>query len=77
VEKQKLWLEMLKMEYFSNKCVYCGGPYESVDHKIPLIGGGSNWPSNLVPACNSCNSKKHTKDFIRFYEKNRYSNSSS
>jgi len=32
-----------------------------VDHVIPVARGGSNWPANLVPACNSCNSKKHAK----------------
>lgn len=37
-----------------------------VDHVIPVARGGSNWPANLVPACNSCNSKKHAKSVEEF-----------
>lgn len=33
----------------------------TVDHLIPLSRGGTNWPSNLVCACHSCNSQKGAK----------------
>lgn len=29
-----------------------------VDHKVPLVRGGSNWPRNLQLLCRSCNSRK-------------------
>lgn len=44
-------------------CVYCGveaGEEMTVDHVIPKRYGGTDQPSNLVPACRSCNSAKHT-----------------
>ena len=42
-------------------CAYCYRAMDgrhTVDHRIPLIRGGSNDPANLCLACLSCNSKK-------------------
>lgn len=50
-----------RMKQLGNKCVYCGGPFEHVDHFIPLANGGTGWPSNLVPACAQCNFSKNSK----------------
>ena len=43
------------------KCVYCGctNPlFLTIDHKLPLIRGGTDEDSNLVIACFPCNSLK-------------------
>ena len=42
------------------RCHYCGVVLHpirdfTVDHVLPVIGGGSDEPSNLVAACVSCN----------------------
>jgi 5-methylcytosine-specific restriction endonuclease McrA len=50
-----------KVAYYGWKCVYCGGPYETIDHVIPLSRGGTSHPVNLVPACRACNYAKHAK----------------
>jgi 5-methylcytosine-specific restriction endonuclease McrA len=48
-----------RVAYYGGKCAYCKiYPYESIDHVIPLTRGGSNWPANLRPACDFCNSSK-------------------
>jgi len=39
-------------------CTYCPGPFESIDHIVPLNRGGKHEMSNLVPACTRCNSSK-------------------
>ncbi len=44
------WLETL--EYFNNKCAYCGGPFEVLEHYLAEAG---TTVSNCVPACFSCN----------------------
>ena len=45
------------------QCIYCGrtNGVLDVDHVIPRCRGGSNDPSNLVPACKRCNSRKNAR----------------
>ncbi len=52
-----------QLERQKGRCFYCNcklGKYE-VDHVIPLVRGGSNYPSNLVIACPVCNKSKGAK----------------
>lgn len=48
---------------FDHCCAYCGcqGDLE-VEHVVPISKGGSHHLGNIVPACHSCNSNKHTKE---------------
>ena len=57
----------------NGKCFYCGELIFSsfdkelhVDHKIPLIRGGTNDISNIALACSKCNLAKHTKTAEEF-----------
>jgi hypothetical protein len=46
------------------KCWWCGkkvGEKYHVDHRIPLVKGGTNHPRNLVISCPFCNQSKHDK----------------
>jgi 5-methylcytosine-specific restriction endonuclease McrA len=56
------WLS--RVERFGWKCVYCGIALTkqtlTQDHVIPLSEGGSDFASNLVPACRPCNSRKRS-----------------
>ena len=59
------WLNRLM--YYGGKCVYCGTSDKiTMEHRIPLSRGGTNWPSNIVPACHSCNCRKNTKTETEF-----------
>lgn len=55
------WVEL--QAAYDHRCVYCGRRAKghlTQDHITPLSEGGSHTLSNIVPACRSCNSKKHT-----------------
>lgn len=47
-----------RCEYYGNKCVDCGSPDVTKDHRVPLSKGGTDWASNLIPRCKCCNSRK-------------------
>lgn len=57
-EQQWLW----RVEFYGWHCVYCAKILTestlTIDHRIPLARGGTNWPANLLPACKPCNSRK-------------------
>ncbi len=50
-----------RVAFYGECCAYCGGPFQHVDHVIPLSRGGTAWPANLRPACAPCNLSKATK----------------
>src|ERR1035441_10636303 len=62
------WKSVLR--HFGRKCVSCNTKLTpknvSRDHRQPLCRSGSNDIRNIVPACRSCNSKKHDKTFEEF-----------
>lgn len=47
---------------FDGRCAYCGCRPDvlTMDHVVPLARGGHHTASNVVPACQSCNSRKST-----------------
>lgn len=60
------WLVLLADH--AGRCAYCGGagPLQA-DHRVPLARGGTNDIGNILPACRSCNARKHlmTEDEFR------------
>ena len=56
----KQW-EQMKVDY-GFRCVYCGCVPDKLtqDHCLPLSRGGDHEAANIVPACMTCNNKKHT-----------------
>ena len=68
---RKEWEDCIN--YFSNKCCYCGKEERlTQDHFKPLKNGGEYTPNNIVPACLTCNCSKHTSDFFEWYPKQTF-----
>jgi len=56
-----------------DRCAYCRKKLRGrghIDHIIPLVRGGSNWPRNLQWLCAKCNGTKWSKDPIEFAREN-------
>ena len=53
------WEEMKRAYGF--RCVYCDRKMQRLtqDHLTPLSKGGAHTKANILPACQSCNSRKH------------------
>jgi len=65
------WIDILKRYKF--RCAYCDCEFtlfnrETRDHIIPISKNGDNIRENIVPACQSCNSKKNNKSIDEFKE---------
>ena len=43
--------------YWGNgeRCIYCDGPFQEIDHLIPVGLGGHHVISNVAPSCVPCN----------------------
>jgi 5-methylcytosine-specific restriction endonuclease McrA len=52
------WLALVRR--YGGRCAYCGILAGLVvEHRIPLSRGGTNFIDNILPACSSCNARKH------------------
>lgn len=57
------WWRVDKFADFGGLCAYgCGRAATSLDHVWPVVRRGRSAPTNLVPACASCNSSKNASD---------------
>jgi hypothetical protein len=61
---------------FNYACAYCGKKLKHFhrDHFIPKSRGGKSDLGNIVPACPSCNFRKHAKLPEDFLSPEKYSN---
>lgn len=49
---------LARWRYYGGLCWMCSATATDTDHVKPIARGGSNWASNLRPACRSCNRSK-------------------
>jgi hypothetical protein len=64
----KQWKRLLRQ--YRYRCAYCRTKLtkknRSLDHRIPLLRGGTNDIANLVPSCLRCNQRKHLQTAEEF-----------
>jgi 5-methylcytosine-specific restriction endonuclease McrA len=48
-------------------CWCCVNQATTIDHFLPVSKGGTHSPSNLLPACNSCNGRKQASDPYQWF----------
>lgn len=53
------WIAILDEHNY--KCAYCGGPFECMEHKIPVAAGGGTTKGNVIPSCNQCNTAAYQR----------------
>lgn len=57
------------------RCIYCDGPFEEIDHLQPIALGGVHAVETVVPCCADCNQAggQHATRFLRqMTEQERY-----
>lgn len=52
---------------FRNRCVYCAGKVDHIDHLWPLHLGGDDAPWNVAPACARCNLSKGARSLAEWW----------
>lgn len=57
------------LDLFDQRCAYCAADDVALtqDHLIPLANGGAHSESNVVPACQPCNSRKGNRPAPPFH----------
>ena len=56
-------------DVYDHRCVYCGGPGETIEHMIPLARGGLHEAPNISPACGRCNCQKGRRTPMEFLKR--------
>jgi 5-methylcytosine-specific restriction endonuclease McrA len=65
------WLSLVRS--YRGRCAYCGKASALVvEHRVPLSRSGTNEIANIVPACRSCNSRKHAMSEDQFVARLRH-----
>lgn len=66
----QLWRRWVE---FDHCCAYCGANGDlQVEHVVPISKGGEHHLGNILPACQSCNYSKGSKDAEAWYRSQSY-----
>ena len=58
----------VRLALFDGKCAFCGSSGKlTMDHVIAISNGGLHEAENIIPACQSCNSKKNASMVLQWY----------
>ena len=62
-----------RIDFYGRRCYLCDCDWDAlpaghkhIDHVVPISLGGTNWPANLRPACETCNLSKNAKPLDKY-----------
>ncbi len=71
-EARRLWRQTIR-EKWDYKCAYCGSDQElTIDHVIPQSKGGSDFTTNVICCCRSCNQSKSHLPWQEWYKNQEF-----
>ena len=71
-EARRLWRQSIKNKW-DHKCAYCGSEHKiTIDHVIPQCKGGSDFITNVVACCESCNRSKSHHNWLEWYSQQEF-----
>lgn len=60
----------VRLALFDGQCAFCGSSKKlTMDHVVAISRGGLHEAGNIVPACQSCNSKKSASIVFEWYSR--------
>lgn len=66
-EAKKIWRNQIKQRW-NYKCAYCDSEKNlTIDHIIPQSKGGTNFTTNVLCCCHSCNQSKNHIPWEEWY----------
>lgn len=66
-EAKRMWRKSIK-EKWNHQCAYCGSEEKlTIDHVIPQVKGGTDFITNVVCCCQSCNLSKAHMEWQEWY----------
>ena len=71
-EARRLWRQSIKNKW-EYKCAYCGSEQKiTIDHVTPQCKGGSDFITNVVACCESCNGSKSHHNWLEWYSQQEF-----
>ena len=71
-EARRLWRQSIKNKW-EYKCAYCGSEHKiTIDHVTPQCKGGSDFLTNVVACCESCNRSKRHHNWLEWYSQQEF-----
>jgi len=66
-KRNKFFYLRVLLNYFENKCCYCGNPQNlHIHHILPVYKGGTDTIGNLECVCKKCHYELH-KQYVKIY----------
>jgi hypothetical protein len=71
-EAKRMWRQSIR-DKWNHQCAYCGSEQKlTIDHVVPQCKGGSDFITNVVCCCESCNRSKAYTNWEEWYSEQKF-----